>query len=184
MGRMFEEGKQSFDDRTPSSSPRTCSDRGRGECGALIDLLGSRHRILAVIGERVLATDVATHHPYLIQDEDGSIQLPRLANLTAMIERGEAGFAEAGVEASATDRMRAQIELLDRAGVAQGDKAIWIHLAMHWTPTLEARFGPYDQPWKVRRWRSALRRAAAVRSKADRTGRTKGAFHLDEGLDR
>ncbi len=128
--------------------------------GRILNILGSPHRIVALVKKRVLAADLRTHHTFLIQDTDGTIQLPRISSLEEMIERGQAIPASDAEEPSETERMRVQIEMLDAADVRQGDKAIWIFLTANWTPSLKARFGPHDEPWKVRRWRTALRRAA------------------------
>lgn len=126
--------------------------------GAIIDILGSRHRIVALVEKRVLASDLRTHHPYLVQDADGSIQLPRISLVRQMIESGQAVPVTTFGEPSATERMRTQIDMLNAAEVRQGDKAIWIFLAARWTAELTARFGPHDPPWKIRRWRAALRK--------------------------
>lgn len=141
-----------------TGSPRGPTDRLFR--GSLIDIAGSRHRIAALVDKRVLAFDLRTHHIYLTQDADGSIQLPTVSLIRQMIDSGQAVPATELDEPSATERMRAQIDMLDAAEVRQGDKAIWIFLTTHWTAELEARFGRHDQPWKIRRWRAALRRAS------------------------
>jgi len=127
--------------------------------GSVIEINGKGHRIVAVIKKRVLAADLRTHHIYLVQDGDGSLQLPKVSLMHEMIERGHAVAVTELVEPSATERMRVQIEMLDAAAVPQGDKAIWIFMATHWTPALEAAFGHHDEPWKIRRWRADLRKA-------------------------
>jgi hypothetical protein len=127
--------------------------------GSIIDILGSRHRIVALVRKRVLASDLRTHHLFLTQDADGSIQLPRISTIRAMIECRQAVPVMALAPPSATDRMKVLIDMLDAADVRQGDKAIWIFLTTHWTAALEAEFGPHDPPWKIRRWRAALRQA-------------------------
>ena len=134
---------------------------GHVAAGSILEIFGVGHRILAVVRKRVFAADLTSHHIYLEQDVDGSIQLPTVASIGRMIELGQAVPVIGNVEPSATERMRKQIEMLDAAQVPQGDKAIWIFLANNWTPTLEAQFGRHDEPWKIRRWRAALRKAAS-----------------------
>ncbi|MGA1799322.1 hypothetical protein VH567_11145 [Sphingomonas sp. 4RDLI-65] len=150
------------DDASRSSS--TASDRRDGPDhvapGAIIDMIGSRYRIVAHVRRRVLASDLRTHHPFLIQAPDGSIQLPTLRSIREMMDRGEAVPVTALGEPCATERMGVTIKMLNAADVPQGEKAIWIFLATHWTAALEARFGPHDPPWKIRKWRAALRKAA------------------------
>lgn len=132
--------------------------------GSILNILGSPHRIVALVKKRVLAADLRTHHAFLVQDADGTIQLPRLSSLEEMIECGQAIPASEADAPSETERMRVQIDMLDAADVRQGDKAIWIFLTANWTPSLRARFGPHDEPWKIRRWRTALRRARQERA--------------------
>lgn len=128
--------------------------------GALVYMHSSRHRLLAVLDGRALLTDVRTHHPWLVQDEDGSLQLPPCERVLEMMRTGEASYAEAvGPGFSPTEKLKFEIDLLDEHGVRQGDKSIWQFLARAWTPDLVDRFGPHDDPWRIRRWRAALRKA-------------------------
>ncbi len=55
---------------------------------------------------------------------------------------------------SGVDKMLAQVEMLDEAGVPQGDKAIEAHLAKHWTGELADKFGPYTPARTIRRYRA------------------------------
>lgn len=128
--------------------------------GAIIDMIGSRYRIVAHVKRRVLASDLRTHHPFLIQAPDGSIQLPTVRSIREMMDRGEAVPVTILGKPCPTERMSETIGMLEAANVPQGEKAIWIFLATHWTAALEARFGPHDPPWKIRKWRAALRKAA------------------------
>ena len=130
--------------------------------GSLIDIDTARHRLLAIWSDRVILTDVRTHHTFLCQQPDGSIQLPTVDLVIKMIERGDAKpvSRDEGEETSPSARMRRQLEMLDAANVRQGDKAIWLFLAKAWTPDLVEQFGPFDDPWRIRRWRAELRRAA------------------------
>lgn len=139
--------------------------------GRLVDIHRAPHRILAVVQGRVLATGTLGHGAYLVQDPlDGTIQLPGIEAFRAMLAAGEAVWPKVEAKrATASERMRAQIRLLDALGTKQGDKAIWIALAAHWSPDLEARYGPHDEAWKIRRWRAALRRAAAEPADPDET---------------
>lgn len=145
------------------------SPERRIRADGLIDILGTRHRILALVDGRVLASNLQTDRLFLVQDEDGSIQLPRIGRLLDMIDAGSAGHAPDPVVAtSSTTTMGVVISMLDAANVANGEKAIWIYLAAHWTPDLEAAFGKPDEPWKIRRWRTALRRTVRQRNESDR----------------
>lgn len=131
------------------------------DAGTLLRMLGSLHRVLALLDGRVLLMDVRSHHAFLIQEDDGSLQLPRIALVEEMVRSGKATPAGHGdPDPSSSQRMRTQIAMLDAAEVPQGEKSIFIHLATHWTQDLEARFGPFDDAAKIRRWRTALRRAA------------------------
>lgn len=129
--------------------------------GALLLLAAVRYRVVAYVGERVLMTSVTTHHPWLEQDPDGSIQLPTTLRLLEMMHAGIARPCEPEGGISPTEKLRFEIDLLDAAGVRQGDKCIWQFLAKAWTPDLVARFGQHDDPWRIRRWRAALRKSAA-----------------------
>lgn len=133
--------------------------------GALIDILGSRFRSVALFGERVFLLSTLTHHPFLVQEEpDGPIVVPTIASILRMIEIGDATVVRRSRRRrSESARMKVQIDLLDAAEVAQGEKAIWIFMATNWTPALQAEFGPHDDPIKIRRWRTALRKAIALR---------------------
>lgn len=134
---------------------------GLPRSGSLIDVSSVRHRLLGTCAHRVILTDLRTHHPWLIQDADGSIQLPTIDRVLQMLQGGEAKrVADGGSDPSPTARMLVQIEMLDAANVRQGDKAIWLFFAKAWTPDLVQRFGPFDDPWRIRRWRADLRRAA------------------------
>ena len=145
------------------------SPERRIRADGLIDILGSRHRILAPVDGRVLASDLRTDRLFLVQDEDRSIQLPRIGRLLEMIDAGSAGHVPDPVVAtSSTTTMGVVISMLDAANVANGEKAIWIYLAAYWTPDPEAAFGKPDEPWKIRRWRTALRRAVLQRDESDR----------------
>lgn len=139
-----------------------CGPERSPTVGSLLSIRHAIHRLVAVIGDRMLLIDVTTHHVFMIQEADGSIQLPTVAAVARMIARGEAETVpESGDPASPTARMQEQIRVLDANDAKQGDKAIWLCLRAHWTPALRARFGPPDEPWKIRRWRAALRKALA-----------------------
>lgn len=145
------------------AAPESCAHAGpvRIQAGGLIDIAGVRHRIVAIVGIRILASTLHSSHFHLVQEDDGSLQLPTISSIQSMIDAGAAVHVPDPVVApSPTARMRIQIDMLDAADVRQGDKAIWIHMAANWTPALEARFGPHDEPWKIRRWRAELRRTA------------------------
>lgn len=129
--------------------------------GDLIDIHRIPHRVVALVGRRVLALNLTTDRTFLVQETDGSIQLPRIDTLAAMIAAGHVRPARRPRAFSKTKRMAAQIDMLEAANVPMGDKAIWIHLTAHWTPAHEAMFGPHDEPWKIRRWRTALHRSRA-----------------------
>lgn len=134
--------------------------------GELIDILSARHRVLAIVSRRVLAVDVRGHVPFLIQDADGSIQLPRIDEIEIMLDEGQASLVrDEDVAASPTDGIACAIDMLEAAGVAQGDKAIWLYLSTNWTDAHLARYGPFEQPWKIRRWRAALRRSRRERDR-------------------
>lgn len=129
-------------------------------CGSLVDVYEVAHRLLAYVDDRVLLTTLDTHHPCLTQDEDGSIQLPTVHWLLDRIAEGNVTPRRPSPGPSPTEKLRFEIAMLDAAGVPQGDKCIWQFLAKAWTPDLVERFGEHDDPWRIRRWRSAIRRAA------------------------
>lgn len=132
--------------------------------GALIDIHGVRYRLLAYVNDRVLLTNAANHNPWLVQEADGSIQLPMETRLSEMLSTGVArGVEVVGPDFTPTEKLRYEIDLLDANDVRQGDKSIWVFLVKAWTPDLVDRFGPHDDPWRIRRWRAALRKAAEER---------------------
>lgn len=134
---------------------------GRPAVGSLVDLHTVRHRLVAYIARRVLLTDLRVHAAYLLQDRNGSLQLPTTVRMLEMIRSGEARLVEDMTpDFTPTEKLRFQIDMLDANGIRQGDKAIWQYLAAAWTPALVARFGPHDDPWRIRRWRAALRNGA------------------------
>jgi len=129
--------------------------------GASINIRAVGYRLLAYVGGRALLTGVMNHHPWLEQDEDGSLQLPKDTRLLDMLRSGEARLAKRVEPAfTHTEKLKFTIDLLDANRVRQGEKAIWLFLAEAWTPDLLDRFGPYDDPWRIRRWRADLRKAA------------------------
>ncbi len=129
--------------------------------GAFIDIRSVGYRLLAYVEGRALLTDATTHHTWLSQDEDGSLQLPKDTRLLDMLRSGEARIAERiGPTFTHTEKLKFEIDLLDANGVRQGEKAIWQFLVKAWTPDLVARFGKHDDPWRIRRWRADLRKAA------------------------
>jgi hypothetical protein len=131
---------------------------GRPAVGSLVDLHTVRHRLVAYVARRVLMIDLRVHVPWLIQDRNGSIQLPTTVRMLEMMRSGEARLVEdATPDFTPTEKLRFQIDMLDAHGIRQGDKTIWQFLARAWTPDLVARFGPHDDPWRIRRWRAALR---------------------------
>lgn len=54
----------------------------------------------------------------------------------------------------AVGKMLAQIDLLDAAGIKNGDKAIERHMADKWTPDLVAKYGEHDPVRTIRYWRA------------------------------
>ncbi len=162
-------------DRISATEPPRpeCGDRSL-PVGRLIEVLSSPHRVVAIVVDRALLCSITSHAPYLVQEEDGSIQLPRVVKIVAMLEDGEAALVPDEKPGRVPGgRMREQIRMLEEAAVPQGDKAIFLHLATHWSPDHERRFGPFDEPWKIRRWRAALRDALRGRRSGSREDRTR-----------
>lgn len=132
--------------------------------GAVVVINTVPHRTIAYFNDRALLTDLKTHHPWLTQDDDGSLQLPKEVLLKQMVQSGVVRPAEGfGPDISPTEKLKFVIDLLDQHRVRQGDKSIWQFLTKAWTPDLVERFGPHDDPWRIRRWRAALRKAAKER---------------------
>jgi len=129
--------------------------------GTFINIRAVGYRLLAYVSGRALLTGAMNHHPWLEQDEDGSLQLPKDTRLLEMLRTGEANLADRVEPAfTHTEKLRVEIDLLNANAVRQGDKAIAQFLARHWTPDLIERFGPHDDPCRIRRWRADLRKAA------------------------
>ena len=148
------------DDPSDAEISRRSAGEALPDPGALVDIHSVRHRLLAFVGRRALLTDLRTHHVWLIADASGILQLPTKARLLDMLRSGQAQLIESiGPTFTPTEKLQFEIDLLDAHGVRQGDKAIWRFLAQHWTPDLVARFGPHDDPWRIRRWRADLRNA-------------------------
>ena len=129
------------------------------ELGGILALDGEQHRVLAILGNRVLLASVATDRIYLEQSSDSAIGLPlrsRIAEMTA------AGRVRCVPSPAAPDRapsgLVAQIDMLDRAKVPNGAKAIAIFLHRNWTADMRERYGDHDDPATLKRWRTVARR--------------------------
>lgn len=139
--------------------------------GELVRIDRQPHRVLAVIGDRVLLVHVVSQMVYLVRDQDGGIALPDAGHWNELVGHGRASTA-AGTSRQATladngddpdtAKLRLQIDMLEAAGVPNGDKAMAIWLAAHWTPSLKARFGEHSNVHTLRRWRVLRGRAADV----------------------
>lgn len=141
--------------------------------GELYTIHRRLHRLLAIIVNGLLLIDVASHHLHLVQHPGGGIGLPTLDDVREMLTAGVMELVEPVPEVpDEMGRMETEIELLDAAKVRNGTKAIWLFLHGAWTEELRQRYGPFDDPATIRRWRTERRKAARaaeamVRSDAD-----------------
>lgn len=137
-------------------------------CGGLYTIHRRMHRLLATVSNGFLLADVASHHLHLVQHPGGEVGLPTASDVRDMLATGvmapvdpaPAGDDEIG-------RMEAEIALLDGAKVRNGEKSIWLHLSAVWSEDLLRRFGPFDDPATIRRWRTTRRNAAKATRRVD-----------------
>ena len=128
--------------------------------GGLYTIHRRLHRLLGTIVNGVLLIDVSSHHLHLVQHPDGGIGIPSLDDARRMLATGMMEAVDPVLAADEMGRMEAEIALLDGARVKNGDKAIWLHLSAVWTEDLRRRYGPFDDPATIRRWRTARCKAA------------------------
>jgi hypothetical protein len=127
-------------------------------CGKLVILQGRAYVVLATVATdppETLVVDVRSGHPVL-SPRGGGIGLPSVDGV-ALLSGAASDEAAADID-FATERMRIELDLLDRAGVRNGTKAIWLWLAANWSEDLRRRFGDFDDPATIKRWRTELRR--------------------------
>lgn len=127
-------------------------------CGKLVILQGRAYVVLATVPTNppeTLVVDVRSGHPVL-SPRGGGIGLPSADGVALLA--GAAPDEVAADIASATERMRVELEMLDAAGVRNGSKAIWFWLDANWSDDLRMRFGDFDDPATIKRWRTAQRR--------------------------
>jgi hypothetical protein len=136
----------------------------------LFAVYGRPHRRLATVALAVILSDVATHHIYLIQHPDGRIGPPDSEQFDRMIDAGHITRIEnIPQDDCGVARMEIELALLDGAGVRNGEKAIWLHLNAVWGEDLRRRYGPFDDPATIRRWRTAHRKAAKTARRMERS---------------
>ncbi len=104
--------------------------------------------------------DAANHHVHLMQQPDGSIGLPTLEQVREMLASGVMRPIDL-TSASGTDDERRLIlmDMMDAAGIRNGEKAIAIFLHAVWDEDLRQRYGNHDDPATIRKWRTARRKA-------------------------
>lgn len=152
----------------------------RFEPGTLIEIDGVDHRPTGHAAGRQQLLDVVTGAYFV---DRGATGMPTDDEFSAMLEQGRVRIkgprsadrirllnesAEWALDqAIAIDpsvgKRLAQVQLLDAAGVANGDKAIAVHLARFWTPELVEKHGPHDPPRTIRRWRTTRGRPGGRR---------------------
>lgn len=134
----------------------------------LYQVHGCVHRVLATIDAGVILSDVSSHRIFLVQRDDGSIGIPPRERIERMLASGEMSAIEtSSVPSDAVARMNAQITLLDEADVSNGVKAIWLHLSAAWSEDMRSRYGPFDDPSTIRRWRTIRRKTSKKNGVAD-----------------
>ncbi len=131
---------------------------------------GRPHRRLAVVALAVILSDVVTHHIYLIQHPDGRIGPPDSEQFDRMIDAGQiTRIGPPPRDDDGVERMRVELAILDAAGVRNGEKAIWLHLDAVWGEDLRRRYGDFDDPATIRRWRTTHRKAAKAAERMERS---------------
>jgi hypothetical protein len=136
--------------------------------GSVVRIDGERYRVLAHIDGRLLLAHVANGSIYLQQeDTSGDLRIPPVAVWQDLVRSGRAEPVPSRTVASdpdppvpdtPTEKVGLQCDLLDRAGVANGAKAMAIWLHANWGPSLEATYGPHDSVHTLRRWRRLRRK--------------------------
>lgn len=133
---------------------REYEDRGRfnGRMQLIDPVTGSCYA--APDAEGVLRPITDEQFEELLLAGRASIKRRRSNNPTRAINDAcEATIAQATqIDAGAPKRL-AQCQMLDDAGVPNGRKAIERHLALHWKGELVERYGDYDPPASIERWR-------------------------------
>ncbi len=144
---------------------------------ALYRLHGRVHRLLSATSLAVILADVDTHHIYMVETDGGTIGAPSKSHVDRMFDTGEISAVHTRpvfgqpIVPDAIARMDAELELLDAARVRNGEKAIWLHLSAVWKDDLRRRFGEFDDPSTIRRWRTARRKAANLHRVEDASER-------------
>lgn len=154
--------------------------KNRFEPGTLLDIDDAEHRPVGYGAGRLQflntstgayfvdrgATGMPTDDEYSAMLAAGRIKVrsPRSADRVRLLnDAAEWALDQAITIDPAVAKRLAQVQLLDDAGVANGDKAIAIHLAQHWTAELIAKHGPHDPPRTIRRWRATRGRPGSRR---------------------
>lgn len=138
-----------------------------------VEIYGADYKPSDMPGDRVMLLHTVTGAPFVCPDENGVVGLPSQETFNRMLHDREATVHTrpspnpAALRAAASqatvaqvmktdpyvEKMLAQVEILDEAGVPNGDKAISNHLAKHWTEKLRNQHGAHDPARTIRRWR-------------------------------
>ncbi|MBD8736237.1 hypothetical protein [Sphingomonas sp. CFBP 13706] len=139
--------------------------------GRVVKIDGERYRALAHVDGRLLLAHVANGSIYLQEESTpGDLRMPRVAVWEDLVRSGRVEPVPTRTVASdpvppvadtPTEKGNVQCDLLDRAGVPNGAKAMAIWLHVNWSPSLAATYGPHDSVHTLRRWRR-LRRTKGV----------------------
>jgi hypothetical protein len=141
---------------------------GNSHAGRLHRIHGRIHRHMGTLPTGVLMIDVISDRIFIEMDEHGRIALPTPDRVEAMVAAGEiTDVLDDAADDPTLPRMAFELDMLDAAGVANGEKSIWLHLSAVWDADLRRRFGDFDDPSTIRRWRTSR---AKARSKVDHHG--------------
>lgn len=151
---------------TTGRSPRTVSLSELLAEGDSVLIDGQPHRLLAVVGLRMLLVHIVTSTLFLVCNASAVVGLPDREDLRALEEQGRlaahntdgaplpSSLSPHPDQPGEVEKINLGCDLLDAAGVSNGAKAISIWLHANWRGELAERFGPHSNVHALRRWRS------------------------------
>ncbi|MDQ0839193.1 integrase catalytic domain-containing protein [Sphingomonas faeni] len=140
----------------------------------IVEIDGAVHAYGGHLMGRLQLTNALTGAPFVAPQADGTVQLIDDVQFDRLLDEGRVKIRSkpssdptrrfndaaqwtldqaAEIDPAAPKRL-AQLEMLDAAGVLNGSKAIDQFMAASWGEAQIAKWGPYDNPHTLRRWRA------------------------------